>query len=175
MVLKAELRAYLLAWQAHCHLSYSASPFSVSYFWDRVSLYAEARLDGGPLGSWDDRCTPQYPATVWDGVSWTFCLGWPRTMIILIAASQRLQAWATVPSYIFVLFCFCSFFICLLFVRLSLNSGLQACKADALWLEPHFQSLIFIFNSKNFLLFCHCCLLFVFLLFIFWDLDRLHI
>jgi hypothetical protein len=48
-----------LARQALYHLSHSTSPFSVDYFWDRVSLYALAGLDSDPpnyasLLSWYD-------------------------------------------------------------------------------------------------------------------------
>jgi hypothetical protein len=35
----------------------------------------------------------------WRGVLWTFCLGWPGTMILLISTSQvDFQAWGTTPS-----------------------------------------------------------------------------
>jgi hypothetical protein len=45
--------------------------------------------------AWDKRHIPLCPANGWDGVLWTFCLGWPQTLILLISASQVLQVWAT--------------------------------------------------------------------------------
>jgi hypothetical protein len=69
----------MLATQALYHLSYSASPLCVGYFWDRVSLYAWASLDHNSsvcasLCSWDDRRVPLHPVIGWNGISRTFFL-----------------------------------------------------------------------------------------------------
>jgi hypothetical protein len=34
--------------------------------------------------SWDDRSAPLQLVIGWDGISWTFCPGWPRTTILLV-------------------------------------------------------------------------------------------
>jgi hypothetical protein len=74
------------------HLSHSASPFCIDYFWDRASLYARTVLHHNPpicasLHSWDDRHAPLHSTSGWDEVSPTFCLGWPWTNIFLISVS----------------------------------------------------------------------------------------
>jgi hypothetical protein len=60
-------------------------------FFNRVLLYAQADLDCNPpicdsLYSWDDRRVLLHSAIDWDGVSWTFCLGWPQTSVLLSAS-----------------------------------------------------------------------------------------
>jgi hypothetical protein len=56
----------------------------VSHFSSKMTWTAVLLL---PL-TWDDRCVPPCPTFIgWDGVSWTFYLGWPPTAILLISAS----------------------------------------------------------------------------------------
>jgi hypothetical protein len=79
--------------QAVNHLSHTVSPFCSDNFWDRVSFFSQANLNRHPtiyasFSSWDDRCIPSRPIIGWDGVSWTFCWGWPGTTILPISASQ---------------------------------------------------------------------------------------
>jgi hypothetical protein len=71
----------------------SHQPQQVGYFWGRVSLYVQVNLDRKSpifvsLCMWDDRDMPLHLSSLWDGVSQTFCLGWPQTAIHLISASQ---------------------------------------------------------------------------------------
>jgi hypothetical protein len=69
---------------------YHLGPFCTGYFWDRDSLYVRAGLDPPfvlPQVAGDDRCMPLHPAIGWDGVSGTFCLCCPRTIILLISSS----------------------------------------------------------------------------------------
>jgi hypothetical protein len=40
------------------------------------------------LCSWDNSQVLQHPAVGWDEISWTCCLGWLWTVILLISASQ---------------------------------------------------------------------------------------
>jgi hypothetical protein len=61
------------------------------------------------LQGWDDRHVPLHPAISWDGVSWTVCLGWPQTVILLIYTSQiaRIIAlsqhvWPEYPAFLWV-------------------------------------------------------------------------
>jgi hypothetical protein len=78
-----------LARQVLYHLSHSASPFCVGYFWGRVSLYTWAGLQYDSIcasqHSWDDSHFAQ-PFS-WDVVMQTFCPEWPWTAILLISTS----------------------------------------------------------------------------------------
>jgi hypothetical protein len=70
-----------------------SSTFHIGYCWDRVLLYSGASLACNPpiyasQNRWDHKHMPLYPATGWDGVFWTFCLGWPWTVILLISTSR---------------------------------------------------------------------------------------
>jgi hypothetical protein len=68
------------------HLGCTWTLFSLGYFWDRISLYAQAELDCDYL---------MYASSVvimtsfmdWDRVLWTFCPSWPQTAILPISAS----------------------------------------------------------------------------------------
>jgi hypothetical protein len=74
------------------HLSHSTSPFCIGYFWDRVSFYARAAwivilLFELPCRTWMTDMY-HYPQLLIEmGVSRTFCLGWPQTLILPISAS----------------------------------------------------------------------------------------
>jgi hypothetical protein len=62
-------------------------------FWDKILLYDWVGLDHNApifasLCNWDDRCVPPCLVIGWDGVLWTFCLGWLQTKILLISTSQ---------------------------------------------------------------------------------------
>jgi hypothetical protein len=39
------------------------------------------------LCSSDDKCIPPHPTIGWDGIPWTFCLGWPQDAILLMSTS----------------------------------------------------------------------------------------
>jgi hypothetical protein len=68
-----------------------------SYFSDQASCFCQAGLDCDPPATY-----ASYPAGItdtqdmhhhsqlvcWDGISWTFCLGWPWTTALPISASQ---------------------------------------------------------------------------------------
>jgi hypothetical protein len=59
-----------LARQCSTTLSHVPSPFYLSYFFDRVSLFCLEPASGphsylGLLCSWDDRCAPPCPACCW--------------------------------------------------------------------------------------------------------------
>jgi hypothetical protein len=66
----------------------SARACCYSYFWIGLHVYAHstwtARSCLHLLHIWDDRCTPlvQLLLTSWDRILWTFCLGWPQTLIL---------------------------------------------------------------------------------------------
>jgi hypothetical protein len=95
-----------LARQALYHLSHSANPFSIGYFWDRVSLYAWAKLDRDPLifactCSWDGRCSPPVPNhwLRWGlaNLPWAGLKQWSSTWSPPLK-ELGLLAWATAPS-----------------------------------------------------------------------------
>jgi hypothetical protein len=66
------IQGLMLARQACYHLSHSASPFHVGYFWDSVLLFSQIDLDhyipicASPQ-SWDDGCALLHTAVDWDG------------------------------------------------------------------------------------------------------------
>jgi hypothetical protein len=72
------------------HLSHSTIPFWVGYFQDRVFMSRRAPWSSYLcfLCSWGDQGAPLWSAIGWDGVSRTFCPGWPRIVILLIFTSQ---------------------------------------------------------------------------------------
>jgi hypothetical protein len=67
--------------------------FALGIFQIGSCIYVWAGLDHNSsylcfLCSWDDRHTPPSPAFIgWDGISQTFCLGWPQTVFLLISVS----------------------------------------------------------------------------------------
>jgi hypothetical protein len=77
----------VVAIQALYYLSRSPSPFCIGCFWDRVHFV--------PWPAWTMIlfvlpcvAAPPHPATGWNGVSWTFCLGRPWMEMLWISASQ---------------------------------------------------------------------------------------
>jgi hypothetical protein len=70
--------------------------------WGPRNFFPLANLDCDPPDpslqcTWDGQHIPLFPDIDWDGVSWTFCPGWPPTLTLLISAFQviKLQAWVT--------------------------------------------------------------------------------
>jgi hypothetical protein len=66
----------------------------LGYFWDSVSMLGQPGLRSSYLCfpySWDGRYIPPCPVTGWDGVSQTFCPGWPQTSVFLSCWDYRLE------------------------------------------------------------------------------------
>jgi hypothetical protein len=78
-----------LGWQAH-----NSTPSFFLLRWGAHKLFLPrlSRNCNFPslslLPDWDDRYMPPHPAIGWDAVWKPFCPDWPRTVILLVSASQ---------------------------------------------------------------------------------------